>query len=54
VSNTGTKNSKALKESAHLLKCWIEDLVPNMKKAIDEGGKEKIVALEKQKSLDQI
>jgi hypothetical protein len=25
-----------------------------MKKAIDEGGKEKIVALEKQKSLDQI
>jgi hypothetical protein len=57
-AETGVKNSKPLErviqEAAQLLKCWIEDLVPSMKKAIDEGGTEKLVALEKQRSLDQI
>jgi predicted nucleic acid-binding protein len=43
-----------IQEAVQMLKCKMEDLVSSMKKAIDKGGKEKLAALEKQRSLDHI
>jgi hypothetical protein len=45
---------EGIQEAAQLLKCKIEDLVPTLKKTIDEGGKEKLATLEKQRLADQI
>jgi hypothetical protein len=51
------KKAKNLKGTTHqvaqLLKCRMSNLVPSMKKAIDKGGKEKLVALGKQRSYNQ-
>ena len=56
-SETGMKYSKKLEkvfqDSCHYLKCKPEGLTTTMVKAIEEGGKEKAAALEKQKAMDQ-
>ena len=42
-----------VQECCHYLKCKTEDLLPSIKTAIEDGGKEKVTWLEREKILDQ-
>jgi hypothetical protein len=55
--NAGLRKSirleRVVQECCQYLKCKIEDLFPIMKTAIEEGGKEKVTLLERERILDQ-
>jgi hypothetical protein len=55
--NYGLRKSKRLegvvKECCHYLKGKTEDLLPAMKTAVENGGKDKVTRLERDKILDQ-
>ena len=55
--NTGLRKSTRLEgvvqDCCQYLKCKTEDLFSSMKTAIEEGGKEKVARLEREKILDQ-
>lgn len=52
--NKSLRLESVTQQVARMLKCGVGDLVPALKKALDEGVREKVNALERQKLKDQI